>query len=51
MSDVALILVVVAEILALYIAMFIGLYRWSHHAPMFPSDAAVVVTKHIMPRR
>ena len=29
---------VVAVIVALYAVMFLGFYRWSHYAPVFPPD-------------
>jgi hypothetical protein len=39
-TDAAFIIAVVAAVLALYAAIFIGLYRWSHDAPLFPPDGA-----------
>jgi hypothetical protein len=32
-----------ATIIALYAAMFLGLYRWSHYAPLFAPDSATMV--------
>jgi hypothetical protein len=27
-----------SSIVMLYVVMFVGLYRWSHYAPIFPPD-------------
>jgi len=27
-----------SSIVVLYVVMFVGLYRWSHYAPIFPPD-------------
>jgi hypothetical protein len=38
MTDAVLVGVAIA-ILALYAAMFLGLYRWGHYAPLLPPDS------------
>jgi hypothetical protein len=38
----AVLVAVAIAILALYLAMFVGLYRWGHYAPLFPPDGATV---------
>ncbi|MBV8055303.1 MAG: hypothetical protein JO071_08705 [Deltaproteobacteria bacterium] len=40
MADGVLIVAVVAAILALYAAMFMGLYHWSHYDPLLPPSSA-----------
>jgi hypothetical protein len=39
-TDGVFIITVLAAILALYVAMFIGLYRWSHDTSLLPPDSA-----------
>ena len=38
--DVVTLSAVVAVVVALYALMFVALYCWSHHAPIFPPDGA-----------
>jgi hypothetical protein len=46
MADAVLIVTVVATILVLYAAMFMGLYRWSHYDPLLLPDNATVASRH-----
>jgi hypothetical protein len=41
-ADPVLIVALVAAILALYAAMFIGLYHWGHYDPLLPPDSATL---------
>jgi hypothetical protein len=38
-TDAVLVAVAIA-VLALYLAMFVGLYHWGHYAPLLPPDGA-----------
>jgi hypothetical protein len=42
MTDAVLIVALVATILALYAAMFVGVYRWSHYDPLLPPESAAI---------
>jgi hypothetical protein len=42
MTDAVLIVALVAAILALYAAMLVGMYRWSHYDPLLPPESATV---------
>jgi hypothetical protein len=41
-ADAVLIVALVAAILALYAAMFVGLYHWGHYDPLLPPDSATL---------
>lgn len=44
-ADAMLIVALVAAILALYAAMFVGLYQWGHYDPLLPPDRATLSSK------
>ena len=51
LADVLLMIGVVATIIALYTAMFVALYRWSHYDPVLPQhtiDAMPYVSESSM---
>jgi hypothetical protein len=48
-KDVATLSAVVAVIILLYAVMFVGLYRWSRYAPVFPDGAAGSTTTEQVP--
>ena len=41
-ADALLMIGVVAAIIALYAAMFVGLYRWSHYDPLLPDAISAI---------
>ena len=48
MADAVFIVALAAVALALYAAMFIGLYRWSHYDPLLPADSATVARAYTL---